>query len=593
VFMDYSSLMHKAVLLARQPTTILVAGCSVVLLLIWYRFTHQRVQCCSASNTKQVDAVEYPASDSITAVNLSLEFISIFQVISAIVDHDAVQMKSVEDVFELLAQKVLGEMASLGVLGISIEIRDHVFVAGECSEKGWEIARDILGDERYTGTLLFYGAVAEEEYPEEYQKLCLKIADYLAGRLSSFLFLKSAMQEVALFRHLIDQATEIILIIDPLSGKILDVNARACIELGYAPSQLAGKRLGMILDAGKSDFFGENESEKYGHEIFMETNLIRNDQSQLPVEMSLKNIDLADKKYQLVMARDLSSRNEMMSEKIDMERQLIQSEKMASVGQLSAGIAHEINNPISFIMSNLGTMAEYVQDVSRLLTYYRNFVRMVDVDSDVLRAKHHALTVLEDELEGGYLLKELKDVVSESIDGASRIKKIVQDMKSFAHPGEDKLKETDINAGLESTLNIAWNELKYKVEVVTKYGDLPLVFCFPQQVNQVFMNILVNAGQSIEKDGVLTIQTSRQRHLVVISISDNGCGMDKDTAEHIFEPFYTTKEVGMGTGLGLNVAYNIIKKHNGTIRVESVVGEGTTFTISLPIQGPEGEGRGV
>ncbi len=590
--MNYSSLMNQAVVLQTWPENVILAGCVVLLLLILYRVRHPPARGFSGNN-KQGGVDELSGKHLAGDGTLSLELLSVFQLISSIVDHDAVQLKSVEDVFQLLARKVLAEMSLIGVQGICIEIGGQEFSAGDCSGNGWSIERDIVSAETGTGRLLLHGVVTDSEYPQDYQKICLRIADYLAGRLSSFLFLKKSMQEVALFRHLIDQATEIILIIDPLSGKIIDLNARACIELGYAPSELAGKRLGLILDVGKSDFFAENETDKYGHEMLMETNLVRSDQSKFPVEMSLKNIDLASKKYQLAMARDLSSRNEMRTQKIDMERQLIQSEKMASVGQLSAGIAHEINNPISFITSNLGTMGEYVNDVASLLAQYRDFTRMVDVEDDLLRSKQHELAALEDELQGGSLLKELEDVVAESLEGADRIKKIVQDLKSFAHPGEDKLKEMDINQGLESTLNIAWNELKYKVEVCKEYGDLPPVLCFPQQINQVFMNILVNAGQAIEKDGVMTIHTSHQRDMVVISITDNGSGIKKEDIAHIFDPFFTTKEVGKGTGLGLNVAYNIIKKHGGTLTVESIVGQGTTFTISLPVQGPGGEGCGV
>jgi PAS domain S-box-containing protein len=593
--MDFSLLLNKVQILTLWPNNMVLAGCLLLLLWLYVRCVLPSSAACSAAGI-DCDVKTDPENQDISCedeVCFSLELLSVFQVISSILDHDSVQVKLIGDVFVPLVQNVLREMKSVGVQGISITVNQELFAAGICSGNGWHLERDVLGDSLEKGVLQFYGVLPDHECPANQQKVCLKIADYLAGRLSRFLFFKKSMQEVALFRHLIDQATEIILIIDPLSGKILDVNARACIELGYAPHELAGKRLGMILDAGQDDFFIENESEKYGHEMFMETKFVRNDQTIFPVEMSLKNVDLADQKYQLAMARDLSARNEMIHQKMDMERQLIQSEKMASVGQLSAGIAHEINNPISFITSNLGVMQEYVQDVSRLLTEYRNFVRMVDIENDFLREKHLALTALEDEIEGGYLLKDLKDVVAESLEGADRIKRIVQDMKSFAHPGEDKLKATDINKGLESTLNIAWNELKYKAEVVKDFGELSPVMCFPQQINQVFMNIIVNAGQAIEQKGEITISTFQRKDIVHIAIADTGHGMEAEVVEHIFEPFFTTKEVGKGTGLGLNVAYNIIRKHEGYINVDSSVGKGTTFTITLPVQGPKEKKYGV
>ncbi len=591
--MDFSLLLNQAHVLTLWPNNALLAGCVLLLLWLYMRCALPSSVDCPVDGCALETGQEIQGTSCEEGAYFSLELLAVFQIISSILEHDFVQGKVAGDVIAPLVERVLPEMESVGVQGVSITVNQERFQAGICSGDGWHLERDIDGDNVEKGVLQFYGVLLDQDYPVSQQRVCMKIADYLAGRLSRFLLLRKSMQEVALFRHLIDQAAEIILIIDPLSGKILDVNARACIELGYAPHELAGKRLGMILDVDQNDFFVENESEKYGHEMFMETKLIRHDHTTFPVEMSLKNIDLAERKYQLAMARDLSARNEMIDQKMDMERQLIQSEKMASVGQLSAGIAHEINNPISFITSNLGVMEEYVQDVSRLLTGYRDFVRMVEIEDDVLCEKHLALTLLEDEIEGGDLLKDLKDVVSESLEGADRIKNIVQDMKSFAHPGEDKLKATDLNKGLNSTLNIAWNELKYKAEVVKDYGKISQVMCFPQQINQVFMNIIVNAGQAIEKEGVITISTFQRKNMVHISIADNGQGMKTEVTDHIFEPFYTTKEVGKGTGLGLNVAYNIIRKHGGHIHVESKVGKGTIFMISLPVQGPKGKEDGV
>ncbi len=585
--MDLSLLLTKA--LAFWSENMALAG--VVFLLLWWLFVHLWR---GRAGEELAHQHEEPEAVSEGGINSSaVELLSVFQVISTIIDHEAVQIKMVEDVLAHLVIEVLAEMEGVGVQGVAVTVNETRYESGICDGDGWYLERVIEGAGSKKETVQFYGAVPDSMFPTFQQKICLKISDYLAGHLASFISLKRSMQEVALFRHLIDQASEIILSVDPLSGKILDVNARACIELGYAPHELAGKRLSFILSSGKDDVFVENKTEKYGHEMFMETKLVRQDKTTFPVEMSLKNIDLAGRQYQLVMARDLSARNDLIKQKMEMERQLIQSEKMASVGQLSAGIAHEINNPISFITSNLGTMGEYVYHLSRLLTEYRDFVRMVDIDDELLRGKHIALTALEDEIEGSYLLKDMKDVVVESLEGAERIKRIVLDMKSFAHPGEDNLQLTDLTKGLESTLNIAWNELKYKAEVVEKYGQMEQVFCFPQQINQVFMNIIVNAGQAIEKEGVITIATSQRRDLVYITISDNGPGMAKDIVEHIFEPFFTTKDVGKGTGLGLNVAYNIIKKHDGHLEVESEVGKGTTFTIILPVQGPKRRDNGV
>jgi two-component system NtrC family sensor kinase len=271
-----------------------------------------------------------------------------------------------------------------------------------------------------------------------------------------------------------------------------------------------------------------------------------------------------------------------------MERQLYQSEKMASIGQLAAGIAHEINNPTGFVGSNLGTLAEYHQDIDGLLKAYRHLT--ADLAEKGVREMLPApiweildrIAGLEKAADIDFILEDINNLISESIEGADRIRKIVLDMKAFAHPGQDTLAEADINQNIESTLNIVWNELKYKAVVVKDYGWLPTVRCFPQQLNQVFMNLLVNAAHAITETGEIRITTRHLNGHLEIAISDTGSGIPEAHLTRIFDPFFTTKEVGKGTGLGLNVAYNIIKKHQGEIRVDSTVGKGTTFTIHLP-----------
>ncbi len=189
----------------------------------------------------------------------------------------------------------------------------------------------------------------------------------------------------------------------------------------------------------------------------------------------------------------------------------------------------------------------------------------------------------ENEIDIDFILKDIPNLIKESLEGAARIKKIVIDLKDFSHPGEDELQYADINKSLDSTLNVVWNEIKYKATVTKSYGNLPLAKCYPQQLNQVFMNILVNAAQAIEANGKIKIETLAENGSVKVIISDTGTGIPKENLSKIFDPFFTTKEVGKGTGLGLNVAYNIIEKHNGTINVESIEGKGTTFSISLPV----------
>jgi two-component system NtrC family sensor kinase len=257
---------------------------------------------------------------------------------------------------------------------------------------------------------------------------------------------------------------------------------------------------------------------------------------------------------------------------------ILQHEKMASIGQLAAGIAHEINNPMGFISSNLGTLQKYVERLTE-------FIRQ---QSETLTAINNAsvleqLSKTHEKLKISYILKDAKELIKESLEGAERVKKIVQNLKSFSRVDEAEYKYADINECIESTLNIVWNELKYKATVKKEYGDIPPIKCYPQQLNQVFMNLLINAAHAIEKQGEIRIKTWNGKKTINISISDTGCGIPEDNLGRIFEPFFTTKEVGKGTGLGLSISYDIIKKHNGEITVESEVGKGTTFTLSIPV----------
>ena len=269
------------------------------------------------------------------------------------------------------------------------------------------------------------------------------------------------------------------------------------------------------------------------------------------------------------------------------QSQLLQSEKMASIGQLAAGVAHEINNPVGFVKSNLGTMDEYREDLIGLLNKYGTLEATLGKEVEISgnRAIHKALEDIrkvKDEIDLDFILDDYQKVIEESLEGMARVAKIVSDLKDFAHVDKAELEHADINKGIESTLNIVWNELKYKAEVVKDFGDIPLVKCYPQRLNQVFMNILVNAAQAIEAKGELRIQTRLHDGYAEIRISDTGMGIPKEILPKIFDPFFTTKDIGKGTGLGLNVAYNIIQKRKGTIDVESEVGKGTTFTIRIP-----------
>jgi PAS domain S-box-containing protein len=296
------------------------------------------------------------------------------------------------------------------------------------------------------------------------------------------------------------------------------------------------------------------------------------------------------------MMHILESKNQTLQaaykELKDTQALIIQQEKMASIGQLAAGVAHEINNPVGFISSNLMTLSEYLRDFFAVMQDCRTLIAGLKGDHSQLGSIDSQLKRIEEResaMDLPFVMDDTPKLLEECREGTNRIKKIVQDLKDFAHPGKQDVVYADINKNLESTLNIVWNELKYKAKVKKVYGDLPEVKCYPQQLNQVFMNLLVNAGQAIQKDGEITITTQARNGHVEIRISDTGTGIPEENLLRIFEPFFTTKEVGKGTGLGLNVAYNIVKKHKGSIQVESTMGKGTTFTVRLPLDGPEEE----
>ena len=267
---------------------------------------------------------------------------------------------------------------------------------------------------------------------------------------------------------------------------------------------------------------------------------------------------------------------------IDAQFQLLQSEKLASIGQLAAGVAHELNNPIGFVHSNLGTLDGYLHDLMEIIGAYAE----IAASPGVTAQQRQAMTRLLEERDYAYLKGDIFNLVTESKDGLDRVRKIVANLKSFSRVGEQEWQDADLHQGIESTLSIVWNELKYKCKVVKDFGDIPPVFCLISQINQVILNLLVNASHAIERDGTITIRTRRHDEATVsLEIIDTGCGIAPELLGRIFEPFFTTKPVGKGTGLGLSLSYGIVQRHKGRIEVDSQPGVGSTFRLLLPIHG--------
>ncbi|MES2784640.1 MAG: ATP-binding protein [Pseudomonadota bacterium] len=280
---------------------------------------------------------------------------------------------------------------------------------------------------------------------------------------------------------------------------------------------------------------------------------------------------------------ELKQLNSRLSETQD---KLMQSEKLASIGQLAAGVAHEINNPIGFIFSNFGTLERYLGELFEMLAAYEEAETFLAHTPAAERLK-----AMRERVELDFLKEDIPTLMRESKDGITRVRNIVQNLKDFSRV--DTSQEwviADLHHGLESTLNIVSNEIKYKAEVVKVYGEVPDITCLPSELNQVFMNLLVNAAHAIQSErGVITIRTGAQGDQVWVEIEDDGAGIPKENLGRIFDPFFTTKPVGKGTGLGLSLSYGIVKKHFGQIDVFSEVGVGTRFRVTLPVRHPAEE----
>ncbi|MGV8958929.1 MAG: ATP-binding protein [Stenotrophomonas sp.] len=265
------------------------------------------------------------------------------------------------------------------------------------------------------------------------------------------------------------------------------------------------------------------------------------------------------------------------------QEKLLQSEKMASIGQLAAGVAHEINNPIGYVHSNLGSLQEYLRSLFTVIEAYERALRAPDP-----KALIPEIDDIRQRFDIDFISRDLPQLMAESREGIERVTRIVRDLKDFSYSGRDESwKLVDLHAGLESTINIIWNELKYKATLERRYGELPMIECLPSELNQVYMNLLLNAGHAIADRGNIIVTTGVDGDEVWVEFEDNGAGISPELRQRIFDPFFTTKPVGSGTGLGLSISYGIINKHHGRIDLDSTPGEGSRFRIVLPIRQPK------
>ena len=295
-----------------------------------------------------------------------------------------------------------------------------------------------------------------------------------------------------------------------------------------------------------------------------------------------------------IMSEELNQRNASLSREKDEQavliarleqahNQLLQSEKMASIGQLAAGVAHEINNPIGYVNSNLSTLGKYAKDLLEMMGVYEQ------AETQLPPETRGTVAASRKRLDMEYLKTDIQDILGETQEGIGRVKKIVQDLKDFSHADDGKFSFANLHQGIDSTLNIAANEVRYKADVVTEYGSIPEVECIQSQLNQVFMNLVVNAAHAMgdTRRGTIFVRSGMcSNESVWVEVADDGCGIAPENMDKIFDPFFTTKPVGKGTGLGLSLSYGMVQKHHGHITVSSEPGKGTCFRVTLPVRQP-------
>ena len=360
------------------------------------------------------------------------------------------------------------------------------------------------------------------------------------------------------------------------------VTDRFCEILGIDPQSLKdnpGLVADMVYPEDRAGFEEKNFQALAGIDVFKWEGRFGNDQNFVWVrfESVPRKLSTGDIIWTGVVT-DITDSKQAEQSLRDMQTQLLHNDKLATVGQLAAGVAHEINNPMGYITSNLTSLGKYADRLDEYIAALQQSIAACSghpgsVELDAIRKK----------LKVAYIISDMRELIGESLDGANRVRRIVQDLKSFSRVDQTDRCRTNLNDALETTINIAWNELKYIAALERNFGDIPEIFCYPQQLNQVFLNLLVNAAQAMNKQGQIIVRTWSDSGNVFVSVADTGTGMPEEVQKRIFEPFYTTKAPGKGTGLGLSISADIVRKHGGEIMVASQLGEGTVFTVRLPI----------
>ena len=421
----------------------------------------------------------------------------------------------------------------------------------------------------------------------------------------------------ALFRAIALSARDPIAAING-KGKIVFWNEAARATFGYDEAEAVGAEAHALLapDEYRDRYVPALHLFRYSGEgpligKTVEMNARRKDGGRIAVELSLSSLRHGGEWYAIAVIRDISDRNrtkELMANQQHMEqlvherseslleaqRQVLQGEKLASVGRLAAGIAHEINTPIQYIGDNLNALSGFLEEVKAVVAAYRELLGQATAGGCPPEAVARVQEA-EQKHDLDFVLEDAPKAIGQALEGVQRVSQIVRAMKDFSHIKGSSSSGVDINRCLQSTLTVARNEYKYHADVHTELGELPMIECYPGELNQVFLNLLINSVHAIQdtgRRGRITVTTRAEGDWIEISIGDTGTGIPKELGNKIFDPFFTTKEVGKGTGQGLYIARQIVVgKHGGALTFDSEVGKGTTFHIRIPTRLPSTQER--
>ncbi len=381
------------------------------------------------------------------------------------------------------------------------------------------------------------------------------------------------------------------------SGKIISFNKAAELIFLYKSEEIVGKCINLLMPAlsSCSEDVGASfiNADDLKTQVRKEMRGLKNGGKEFAVEVVISPLFLENREAYTMVIADIEERKEAEKEKERLEAELFQAQKLESLGTLAGGIAHEINTPIQYVGDNIRFLQDSFNDLLKVLEEGGALLKSSDEGVD-LKEKAATFGKIFETADLEYLKEEVPKSIEESLDGLKNVSVIVQAIKEFSHPSVKEKTPTDINRAIETTLTVTRNQWKYFADIEKEFDEnLPLVPCLPGEFNQVILNLVVNAAHAIEdkfkdsgKKGSIKIKTLKKEGDLILRVTDNGCGIPSDIIDNIFDPFFTTKPVGKGTGQGLSIVRNIIvQKHQGAVKVESKAGEGTTFSLKIPLEG--------